>query len=81
MVSLERGMPLVLDLVLLAAGVVLWQRASSEGDDVWSLFLRGLAVIDLVVITIGNGALWIELPLLVLALALPSVAQLEQRRR
>ena len=74
-------MPLVLDLVLLAAGVVLWQRASSEGGDVWSLFLRGLAVIDLVVITIGNGALWIELPLLVLALALPSVAQLEQRRR
>jgi hypothetical protein len=74
-------MTLVLDLVLLMAGLVLWQRGSSEGDDVWSLFLRGLALIDLVVITIGNGVLWIEIPLLLLALALPSVARLERRGR
>jgi len=80
-------MTLMLDLVLLAAGLVLLQRSTFEGDDVWSLFLRSLAVIDLVIITIGHGLLWVEmpllvlLPLLVLALALPSVAQLEQRGR
>lgn len=56
------GMALLLDLVLLAAGLVLWQRSSSEGDEVWSLFLRGLAVIDLSMIAIGNGVLWLEIP-------------------
>ena len=74
------GMALLLDLVLLAAGLVLWQRSSSEGDEVWSLFLRGLAVIDLSMIAIGNGVLWLEIPLLLGALALPSVARLERRR-
>ena len=74
-------MTLLLDLVLLAAGLVLWQRSSSEGDEVWSLFLRGLAVIDLSMIAIGNGVLWLEIPLLLGALALPSVARLERRRQ
>jgi len=74
-------MALLLDLVLLAAGLVLWQRSSSEGDDVWSLFLRGLAVVDLAMIAIGNGVLWLEIPLLLGALTLPSVARLERRHR
>jgi len=73
-------MTLLLDAVLLLAGLVLWQRASSEGDDVWSLFLRALAVLDLVVIALANGLLWVEVPLLLGALALPSVARLEGRR-
>jgi hypothetical protein len=74
-------MTLLLDAVLLLAGLVLWQRASSEGDDVWSLFLRALAVLDLVVIALANGVLWVEVPLLIGALALPSVARLEHGRR
>lgn len=74
-------MTLILDLVLLAAGLVLLQRSTVEGDDVWALFLRSLAVIDLAIITIGHGLLWLEVPLLLLALALPSVARLEHRGR
>jgi len=74
-------MTLLVDLVLLLAGLVLWQRSCSEGDDVWSLFLRCLAVLDLTVIALSNGVLWLEVPLLLAALALPSVARLEQRRR
>lgn len=74
-------MTLLIDLVLLVAGLVLWQRGSTEGDDVWSMFLRTLAVIDLVVIALSNGLLWIELPLLIGALCLPSVARLEGGQR
>lgn len=70
-------MTLLIDLVLLVAGLVLWHRGSTEGDDVWSMFLRTLAVIDLVVIALSNGVLWIEVPLLIGALCLPSVARLE----
>jgi len=66
-------MTLLLDLVLVVAGLLLWQRSCSEGDDVWVLFLRSLAAIDLAVIALGNGVLWLEIPLLVLALTLPSV--------
>ena len=77
---LSTRVTLLIDLVLVVAGLVLWQRSASEGDEVWSLFLRGLAVIDLTAITLCNGVLWIELPLLLLALALPSVAKLERRR-
>lgn len=72
-------MNLLIDLVLVAAGLVLWQRAASETDEVWSLFLRVLAVLDLTAITLFKGLLWIEVPLLLLALALPSVNKLEQR--
>ena len=72
---------LLIDLVLLVSGLVLWRRGSSEGDDVWSMFLRTLAVIDLVVIALSNGLLWIEIPLLIGALCLPSVARLEGTQR
>lgn len=74
-------MALLLDLVLLACGLLLWRRSCSEGDDVWILFLRGLAAIDLAVIALGNRLLWVELLLLALVLALPSVNQLEKRER
>jgi hypothetical protein len=70
-------MTLLLDLVLVVAGFLLWQRSCSEGDDVWVLFLRSLAVIDLAVITLGNGVIWLEIPLLLLALSLPSVKRIE----
>lgn len=74
-------MTLLLDAVLLLAGFVLWQRASSDGDDVWSLFLRSLVVIDLAVIALANGLLGMEVPLLIAALCLPSVARLERGRQ
>jgi len=74
-------MTLLLDLVLVVAGLLLWQRSCSEGDDVWVLFLRSLAVIDLAVIVLGNGVLWLEIPLLALALTLPSVKRLEVEER
>ena len=70
-------MTLLLDLVRVVAGLLLWQRSCSEGDDVWVLFLRSLAAIDLAVIALGNGVLWLEIPLLVLALTLPSVKRIE----
>ena len=74
-------MTLLIDLVLVVAGLLLWQRSCSEGDDVWVLFLRTLAVIDLAVIVLGNGVLWVELGLLALVLSLPSVGRLERRER
>ncbi len=70
-------MTLLLDLVLVIAGLLLWQRSCSEGDDVWVLFLRTLAAIDLAVIALGDGVLWLEIPLLALALTLPSVKRIE----
>lgn len=74
-------MTLLLDLVLVVAGLLLWQRSCSEGDDVWVLFLRSLAVIDLAVVALGNGVLWLEIPLLVLALTLPSVNRIDAEER
>ena len=74
-------MTLLVDLILLVAGLLLWQRSCSEGDDVWTLFLRSLAAIDLAVIALGNGMLWVEIPLLLLVISLPSVRQLEARER
>ncbi|MEY3750069.1 MAG: hypothetical protein RLZZ11_425 [Cyanobacteriota bacterium] len=71
-------MTLLLDLVLVVAGVLLWQRSCSEGDDVWVLFLRSLAAIDLAVIALGNGVLWLEIPLLILALSLPSMRRIDR---
>lgn len=73
-------MLLLTDLVLLLAGLVLWLRASNEGDEAWALFLRSIALVDLAFIAFGNGQL-LEIPLLALALALPSAARLERRRR
>ena len=75
------SMTLLIDLVLVVAGLLLWQRSCSEGDDVWVLFLRTLAVIDLAVVVLGNGVLWVELGLLALVLSLPSVGRLERRER
>ena len=69
----------LIDLVLLLAGLVLWVRASNENDEAWSLFLRSVALLDLAFIAFGNGQLLIELPLLALALALPSAASLDNR--
>lgn len=70
----------LIDLLLLLAGLVLWNRASIEGDEAWSLFLRSIALLDLAFIAFGNGQLLLEVPLLGLALLLPSAASLERRR-
>ena len=74
-------MTVLIDSVLVLAGLLIWIRGSSENDDVWSLFLRVFAVVDLAVVLLGNGQLLLEIPLLVLALALPSVARLESGRQ
>jgi hypothetical protein len=63
------------------AGLLIWIRGSSEDDDVWSLFLRVFALVDLAVLVLGNGQLLVEIPLLLLALALPSVGRLERSRQ
>jgi 4-amino-4-deoxy-L-arabinose transferase-like glycosyltransferase len=74
-------MTLLIDSVLMLAGLLVWIRGSSEDDDVWSLFLRVFALVDLAVLVLGNGQLLIEIPLLLLALALPSVGRLERSRQ
>jgi|LauGreDrversion4_2_1035121.scaffolds.fasta_scaffold182419_2 hypothetical protein len=74
-------MTVLIDSVLMLAGLLIWIRGSSENDDVWSLFLRVFAVVDLAVVLLGNGQLLLEIPLLLLALALPSVARLENGRQ
>ena len=74
-------MTVLIDSVLVLAGLLIWIRGSSENDDVWSLFLRVFAVVDLAVVVLGNGQLLLEIPLLLLALALPSVARLEKGRQ
>ncbi len=74
-------MTVLIDSVLVLAGLFIWIRGSSENDDVWSLFLRVFAVVDLAVVVLGNGQLLLEIPLLLLALALPSVARLENGRQ
>ena len=71
----------LIDLVLVLAGLTLLSRASTESDEDWSLFLYSIAFLDLGFIAFGNGQLLIEIPLLALALVLPSAASLEQRRR
>ena len=74
-------MTVLIDSVLVLAGLLIWIRGSSENDDVWSLVLRVFAVVDLAVVVLGNGQLLLEIPLLLLALALPSVARLENGRQ
>ena len=74
-------MTVLIDSVLMLAGLLIWIRGSSENDDVWSLFLRVFAVLDLAVVLLGKGQLLLEIPLLLLALALPSVARLENGRQ
>jgi hypothetical protein len=71
----------LIDLVLVLAGLALWNRASSETDEAWSLFLHSIAFLDLGFIAFGNGQLLIEIPLLAVALVLPSASRLEGRRR
>lgn len=70
----------LIDLVLVLAGLVLWVRSCNENDEAWSLFLRSVVLLDLAFIAFGNGQLLIEIPLLALALALPSAASVENRR-
>ncbi|MEB3326741.1 MAG: hypothetical protein VKI39_03420 [Synechococcus sp.] len=70
----------LIDLVLVLAGLVIWNRAGNESDEAWSLFLRFIAIVDLGFITFCNGQLLIEIPMLALALVLPSAASLERRR-
>jgi hypothetical protein len=70
----------LIDLVLVLAALLLWLRSCNESDEAWSLFLRSVVLLDLAFLAFGNGQLLIEIPLLGLALVLPSAASLENRR-
>jgi hypothetical protein len=62
-------------LLLLAAG--LWVRGITHRDEVFGLFAKFLAVLVVVVLLIAGRPLLLELPLLALALWLPSAVRFE----
>ena len=62
-------------LLLLAAG--LWVRGITQRDEVFGLFAKFLAVLVVVVLLIAGRPLLLELPLLALALWLPSAVRFE----
>jgi hypothetical protein len=63
-------------LLLLLSGV-LWLRGLSHRDEVFGLFCKFLAVLVLLVLLIAGRPLLLELPLLALALWLPSAVRFE----
>lgn len=65
-------------LLLLAAG--LWLRGICQRDEVFGLFTKFLAVLVVVVVLIAGRPLLLELPLLALALWLPSAVRFETER-
>lgn len=65
-------------LLLLAAG--LWVRGICQRDEVFGLFTKFLAVLVVVVVLIAGRPLLLELPLLALALWLPSAVRFETER-
>lgn len=62
-------------LLLLAAG--LWLRGTAQRDEVFGLFARFLAIVVVLVVLIAGRPLLLELPLLGLALWLPSALRFE----
>jgi len=72
-------MGLLIDTVLLASGVVLWFRSSTEYDDVWRLFLRVLVCVDVLLVTVGHNQVLVESLLLALVLALPTARRCFER--
>lgn len=71
-------MPWWLDLVLLAAAVFLWARASATPDDVWSVFQKFLAFVAVVVVLLGGRQVLLEILVLSVTLWLPSAARFDE---
>ncbi len=65
------------DLLLLLLAFVLWLRGTAQRDEVFGLFVRFLAVVIVLVVLIAGRPLLLELPLLALALWLPSAVRFE----
>lgn len=70
--SCVEPVPWWLDLILLAAAVLLWFTGTADSDDVWSLFQKLLAVVALAVVLLGGRQILLELLVLGVALWLPS---------
>jgi hypothetical protein len=66
-------------LLLLAAG--LWWRGCRDRDEVFSLLVRFLAIVVLLVVLIAGRSFGLELALLALALWLPSAMRFESDGR
>jgi hypothetical protein len=65
------------DLLLLLVAFVLWLRGTAQRDEVFGLFVRFLAIVLVLVVLIAGRPLLLELPLLALALWLPSAVRFE----
>lgn len=65
------------ELLLLILAAALWLRGISQRDEVFGLFTRFLSVLVLVVVLVAGRPLLLELPLLALALWLPSAVRFE----
>ena len=68
----------LIDLLLLLAAFTLVVRSNSERDDVWALCLRFLAVVAMLAVITNMRGMAISVPLLVLALILPSAGRFER---
>lgn len=65
------------ELVLMLLAAVLWLRGTAQRDEVFGLFVRFLAIVVVLVVLIVGRPLLLELPLLALALWLPSAVRFE----
>jgi hypothetical protein len=71
-------MELAVDILLLLAALVLVKRSNSDRDDVWRLCLRGLAVAAVLAVITSDRGIPLAVLLLLFALWLPGVAQVER---
>ncbi|MFM7266905.1 MAG: hypothetical protein ACKOZW_15210 [Cyanobium sp.] len=71
-------MDLLVDVLLLLAAVMLFDRSNSDRDEVWQLCLRILAVVSVLVVITGDRGLPLALLLLGFALWLPGAARVER---
>lgn len=65
------------EFLLLLLAFVLWLRGTAQRDEVFGLFVRFLAIVLVLVVLIAGRPLLLELPLLALALWLPSAVRFE----
>lgn len=70
-----------LELFLLVLAPLLWLRGANDRDEVIGLFVRFLGVVAFLVVLIAGRPLLLELPLLLLALWLPSALRCETQER
>ena len=65
------------ELLFLLLAALMWLRGLSHRDEVFALFCKFLAVLVLLVLLIAGRPVLLELPLLALALWLPSAVRFE----